>query len=110
MDNKMLVLYFILGGAIVTAVTYVGSHAKGQVAAFIAFLPTISVITLCTVYFSGGTGEAISYAKNMLWLLPPWVVYVLAVIFLLPRIGLTGSLAIGVAAYLALAFLIMRLT
>jgi uncharacterized membrane protein (GlpM family) len=110
MDNKLLVLYFILGGAIVTAVTYFGSHAKGQLAAFIAFLPTISVITLCTIYYSGGTNEAVSYAKNMLWLLPPWVVYALVVIFLLPRIGLAGSLAIGIASYLALAFLIMRLT
>ncbi len=110
MDNKLLALYFFLGGAIVTAVTYFGSHAKGQVAAFIAFLPTISVITLCTVYFSGGAGEAVSYAKNMLWLLPPWVVYVLAVIFLLPRIGLAWSLGIGIAAYLVLAFIIMRLT
>jgi uncharacterized membrane protein (GlpM family) len=109
-DSKLLLLYFVIGGSIVSAVTYFGSHAKGQIAAFIAFLPSISVITLCTIYFSSGTDGAISYAKNMLILLPPWLLYVIAVIVLLPRIGLVSSLAVSVALYLGAAFLIMRLT
>ena len=110
MDLKMLPVYFIVGGATVCAVTYFGSQARGMLAAFIAFLPIISVITLCSIYFASGTGEAVSYAKNMLILLPPWILYVVAVIFLLPRIGLAGSLAVSIAAYLGVAFLIMKLT
>jgi len=110
MDSRlMLVLYFLLGGVVVAAVTYFGSHAKGNIAAFIAFLPTISVITLITIYFSGGQKEAIHYAWNMLWLLGPWVIYILAVIFLLPRIGLAGSLAVGVSLYVGLSVLVRRL-
>jgi uncharacterized membrane protein (GlpM family) len=109
-DIKLLPAYFVIGGVIVCAVTYFGSHAKGQLAAFIAFLPSISVITLCTIYFASGTQEAVSYAKNMLILLPPWLLYVIGIIFLLPRIGLAGALSISVAAYLGAAFLIMRLT
>jgi hypothetical protein len=42
-------------------------------------------------------------------LLPPWILYVIGVIFLLPRIGLAGSLAVSIAAYLGIAFLIMKL-
>ena len=110
MNIKMLIVYFIIGGAIVSAVTYFGSHAKSQMAAFIAFLPSISVITLCTIYFASGTNEAVSYAKNMLILLPPWILYIICVILLLPRIGLAGSLVVSIAVYLGVAFLIMRLT
>jgi uncharacterized membrane protein (GlpM family) len=110
MDTKLLALYFIIGGVIISAVTYFGSHAKSQIAAFIAFLPTISVITLCSIYFASGTKEAVSYAKNMLMLVPPWVLYIVGVIFLLPRIGLAGSLIISIVVYLGVAFLIIKLT
>jgi len=110
MDIKMLPVYFVIGGVIVSAITYFGSQAKSELAAFIAFLPSISVITLCTIYFASGIPEAISYAKSMLILLPPWVLYVIGVIFLLPRIGLAGSLIVSITAYLGAAFLIMRLT
>lgn len=110
MDIKMLPVYFVIGGVIVSAVTYFGSQAKSLLAAFIAFLPVISVVTLCSIYFASGTQAAVSYAKGMLMLLPPWVLYVIAVIFLLPRIGLAGSLIAGVATYLGIALLIMKLT
>jgi hypothetical protein len=46
----------------------------------------------------------------MLILLPAWLFYVIGVIFLLPRLGLVGALLVGVAAYLAAAFVTMRLT
>lgn len=110
MDIKMLPVYFLIGGAVIAAVTYFGSQAKGLFAAFIAFIPSISITTLCTIYFSGGKGAALSYAKGMLILVPSWVLYVLGIIFLLPRIGLAGSIIVGVAAYVGTALLIMRLT
>jgi hypothetical protein len=110
MDIKMLPVYFVIGGVVVSAATYFGSQARSLLAAFIAFLPAISVVTLCTIYFASGTEAAVSYARSMLILLPPWILYVIAVIFLLPRIGLAGSLIVGVATYLGIAFLIMRLT
>jgi hypothetical protein len=109
MPWKLLLLYFVIGGAIVSAVTYFGSQGKSQVAAFVAFLPSTSLITLCTIYFASGTQPAVSYAKSMLILLPPWVLYVAAIIFLLPRVGLATTVGISVAVYLILAFLIMRL-
>lgn len=110
MDTKLLLIYFVIGGVIVSAVTYLGSQVKSQLAAFIAFLPVISAITLCTIYFAGGTEAAISYAKSMLILLPPWLLYVIGVIFLLPRLGLVSSLIVSIAAYIGASFLIMRLT
>jgi uncharacterized membrane protein (GlpM family) len=110
MDAKMLALYFVIGGAIISAVTYLGSHAKGQLAAFISLLPLITVVTICSIYLSSGVKETVSYAKNMLILLPPWILYVVGVILLLPRVGLASSLVISIAVYIGTALLIMKLT
>jgi uncharacterized membrane protein (GlpM family) len=108
MDIRMLPVYFAIGGAVIAAVTYFGSRARGELAAFIAFLPTISAITLCTIYANGGTEKAVSYTKSMILLLPPWLLYAAGIIFLLPRIGLVGTLVISIAAYMVSAFLIMK--
>lgn len=109
-DPKLLVLYFVIGGLVVSIVTYFGSKGKSELAVFIAFLPATTLITLITIYLSGGTGAAVSYAKSMLILLPAWVLYVVGVIFLLPRLGLALSLVVSVAVYLGAAFLTMKLT
>lgn len=109
MPFKLLLIYFFMGGAIISAVTYFGSQGKSQVAAFIAFLPSTSLVTLCTIYFSSGAQMAVSFGKGMLILLPPWVFYLLSVILLLPRIGLAATIAVSVSIYLILAFIVIRL-
>jgi uncharacterized membrane protein (GlpM family) len=109
-DPKLLVAYFVIGGLVVSVVTYFGSQGKSELAVFIAFLPSTTLISVCTIYLAGGIGAAVSYAKSMLVLLPAWVLYVVGVIFLLPRLGLVMALLVSVAAYLAAAFVTMRLT
>ncbi len=110
MDLKLLPLYFIIGGLVVSSVTYFGSQGKGTVAAFIALLPSVSVLTLITIYAQGGAPAATSYARNLLLLSPIWILYVAAILLLLPRIGLAGSLMFGVAIYVVAAFIVMKLT
>ena len=109
MPFKLLLLYFLMGGVIISAVTYFGSQGKSQMAAFIAFLPSTSLITLCTIYFTSGSQMAVSFGKGMLMLLPPWLFYLLSVIVLLPRIGLVATLAVSVTIYLILALLVVKL-
>ena len=109
MSFKYLLPYFLIGGVSVSVITYFGTQGKSQLAAFVAFLPSTSLITLCTIYLNSGTQPAVSYARSMLILLPPWVVYVAALIILLPRIGLPLTIIASVALYLVLAFLIMKL-
>ncbi len=108
MDNKMLIVYFVIGGIVVSSITYLGSQGKSMPAAFIAMLPCVSVITLCTIYFHGGTSATVSYARDMLILLPPWILYVVGVIYLLPRIGLPLSLIASIAVYVLASYTIMR--
>lgn len=109
MNIKVLLLYFLLGGTIVAIVSYFGSQGKGLLAAFIANLPTITIITLCSIYLSSGASAGVSYFKGMLILLPAWLLYAIAIIFLLPRLGLVPSLAIALASYLAAAFVTAKL-
>lgn len=108
MDNRLLVLYFVLGGAVVASITYFGSRGQGLLAAIISMLPTVSLITLVSVYHAGGTEPAVSYFRGMLVILPVWILYVVSQILLLPRLGLIPSLTIGVTIYLAGALVIMR--
>lgn len=109
MSLKLLALYFLLGGAIVALVTYFGTQGKGLVAAFIALFPAVTVVTMFTIYSRGGVDETVSYFKSLLILLPAWLLYVIPVMFLLPRIGPVPSVIIGIALYVGAAFLTMRL-
>ncbi len=109
MDAKLLSLYFVLGGTIVALVTYFGSQGKGLLAAFVAFFPSITVVTLISIYLTGGVSATVSYFKGMLFLIPAWLLYAVAIIFILPRWGLVPSILVGVAIYVAAALITMRL-
>lgn len=109
MDIRSLAVYFVLGGTIVALVTYFGSQGKGLLAAFIAFFPSITIVTLLSVYLSSGVSATVSYFKGMLLLIPAWLLYAGAIVFLLPRWGLVPSLLVGIAIYVAAALITMRL-
>jgi len=109
MDAKLLTLYFVLGGTIVTLISYFGTQGKGMMAAFIGFFPTISIVTLLIIYYKSGVGATVSYFKGMLFLIPAWVLYALAMVFILPRWGIVPSVIIGVALYIGIALLTIKL-
>jgi len=109
MDIKLLSLYFAVGGIIIALVSYFGSQGRGLLAAFVAFIPSITVVTLCTIYFNGGISAATSYIKGMLVLLPAWFLYALSLFYLLPRLGLVPALIASISVYLAGALITMRL-
>jgi uncharacterized membrane protein (GlpM family) len=110
MDLRLLPLYFVIGGLTVAITVYFGSQGKGMLAAFAGLFPGITIITFCALYFQGGSASVASYAKGMLILLPAWILYVVGVIFLIPRLGLAPTLLISVAVYMVSAFIILKLT
>ena len=109
MDLKILPLYFFIGGSVVTAVTYFGGQGKGVLAAFIAMLPATTVITIVAIYANGGAPAAQDYGKGLLKVLPAWILYVVTLLVLLPRIGIAAALATGIAVYIGGSYLIIRL-
>lgn len=101
------ILYFLIGGSVITAVTYFASHARTMVAAFFANLPVLTLITFLTIYYEAGQKAVVPYAHGLIIMLFPWLTYIGAVIFLTPRIGVIPSLLLGISLYLLLAYIII---
>jgi uncharacterized membrane protein (GlpM family) len=80
-------VYFVLGGAIVSLSTYLGSQGRSFLAAFASTFPAITGVTFVLMYLNGGSDAIVGYAKNLLWFVPPWMVYVMAMIAGVPRFG-----------------------
>jgi uncharacterized membrane protein (GlpM family) len=101
------IFYFFIGGTVVSLVTYLASHAKGLLAAFVANLPIITLITFLTIYFESGQETVISYAKGLIIMLFPWLAYIFSIIFLTQRFGFIPSLVTGFSLYLLSACFII---
>ncbi|MDN3515118.1 MAG: DUF3147 domain-containing protein [Candidatus Brocadia sp.] len=106
MQLKNFIFYFMIGGTIVSMVTFLGSQGRGLLAAFVATFPTMTVLTFTLIYSKSGQVATESYAKGLLLMTAPWIVYVLCLIFLMPRWGFAKSLTIGILTYMILAGII----
>jgi len=102
-------LYFIVGGLVVSLTTYYGSRGQGFTAALISMFPSLTVLTFFLIYKAGGEASVISYAKNLGFGVPPWILYIIAVAMLCEHIGIWLSLTVGVMLYLGASFCISLL-
>ena len=97
-DLAKYAAYFLLGGTIVSVSTYLGAQGKSFLAAFASTFPAITGATFVLIYLNGGNEAIVSYAKNLLWFVPPWMVYVVSMIAGVPRFGfwpaMIGSLVL----------------
>lgn len=101
--------YFLLGGTIVSLSTYLGSQGRPFLAAFASTFPAITGATFVLIYLNGGADSLVGYAKNLLWFVPPWIVYVVTMIVGVPRLGFWAATAISLTLYMA-CIGIIRLT
>ncbi len=98
------VLYFIIGGTVVSVSTWAGSLGRSWLAAFVSTLPTLTVLTFILIYQNAGASPTVPYAKNLLYFVIPWLAYVGFYILTVERVGfwvaLVGSVVVfvGVAA------------
>jgi hypothetical protein len=93
-------LYFLLGGTIVSLSTYLGSQGRSFLAAFASTFPAITGATFILIYLNGGNVAIVSYAKNLLWFVPPWIVYVVFMIAGIPRFGFWPAMVGSLVLYL----------
>ena len=100
--------YFLIGGTVVSVVTYYASHSRTLVAAFIANLPVMTLITFLMIYREAGEAAVVPYAKGLLIMLVPWLLYIFTVVFMTPLMGVVVSLLTGLTFYLAIAYLILK--
>ena len=92
--------YFVLGGLLVSLSTYLGSHGKGFWAALASTVPVISGLTFILVYVNAGSEPTLSFAKHLIWLSPPWFVYVGVMIVGVPRVGFWPTYALAMMSYM----------
>ncbi len=98
-DFVKYAVYFLLGGTIVSVSTYLGSQGRSFLAAFASTFPAITGATFILIYLNGGSESLVGYAKNLLWFVPPWIVYVIAMIHGVPRIGFWPAMALSMTLY-----------
>ena len=94
-------LYFVLGGTLVSVSTYLGSHGRGFLAALASTLPVISGVTFILIFVNAGSVPTVSFAKHLIWLSPPWFVYVGAMIAFVPKLGFWPAYGLAIGLYLA---------
>lgn len=99
-DLVKYTVYFLLGGAIVTLSTYLGSQGRSFLAAFASTFPAITGATFVLLYLNGGSEPIVAYARNLLWFVPPWLVYVTAMIVGVPRLGFWPAMALSMTLYM----------
>ena len=99
-DVVKYAVYFILGGTIVSVSTYLGSQGRSFLAAFASTFPAITGATFILIYLNGGNEAIVSYAKNLLWFVPPWVVYVITMILAVPQLGFWPAMIGSLTLYL----------
>jgi hypothetical protein len=104
------VLYFLFGGLLVSGVTYLANQSRSLLAAFIATLPVMTTSTFILIYFTTGQEAVLSYAKGLVVMVFPWLVFILAVIVLSPRIGFIVSLVAGLCLQIVAALVIFALS
>ena len=98
-EGLKYVAYFFLGGLLVSVSTYLGSHGKGFLAALASTLPVISGVTFILIYLNAGDSPTVSFAKNMIWLSPPWFVYVGTMIAMVPKFGFWPAYGLALLLY-----------
>ncbi|HEX8948692.1 MAG TPA: hypothetical protein VF790_07015 [Dissulfurispiraceae bacterium] len=100
-------MYFLLGGSITSVVAYLANNSKGFLAAFINTLPITSLSTFVIIYVSTGQDAVLSYARGLVIMLLPWILYVLSVIILTPRISFPYSLLVGLFLFILMSLLLI---
>jgi hypothetical protein len=100
-EGLKYVAYFFLGGLLVSVSTYLGSHGKGFLAALASTLPVISGVTFILIYLNAGASPSVSFAKNLIWLSPPWFIYVGTMIAVVPKLGFWPAYALAIGLYIA---------
>jgi len=98
-------LYFILGGALVSAIAYLGGIGRPLVASFLATAPVLTLLGFILLYVEGGLGATERYAVGLLIFLPGWLAYVCFIWLTASRLGFWPSLAVGVSLFYAINYL-----
>ncbi len=105
MKLSSLILYFITGGlftAIIVTLEEIGQRTLSGLATL------VPVFTLVSYLFIGQTAGANAVSQHAKWVLSgtlvTWVPYMLAIVYLAPKVGAHKAILAGLAIFFILAF------
>lgn len=99
-----MIIYFITGGLVTTSIIVLEQSGFRLLSGLMALIP---VFTLVSYIFIGNTegGLAVTqHAKFVLWgTIISWIPYMIAVVYLSPKIGPTKAIIVGMIIFFILA-------
>jgi uncharacterized membrane protein (GlpM family) len=98
-------LYFVIGGTVVSLTTWLGSFGRSWLAAFVSTFPALTALTFILIYMNSGVTETIPYARHLIYFVIPWLVYVGLFLLTVNRLGFWAALVFSVAAFVVTAAL-----
>ena len=99
------VLYFVIGGAVVSLTTYLGSLGRSWLAAFITTFPALTGLTFILMYLNAGVEPTVPYARNLFYFVVPWLVYVGFYVWTVDRIGFWLALSGAIVLFVGISAL-----
>ncbi|RZN41092.1 MAG: hypothetical protein EFT35_02375 [Methanophagales archaeon ANME-1-THS] len=96
-------VYFLVGGAVVTAISVLAEKGHPLLAGVVTLFPSITLVSFYFIGKSTGNEAVAATAKSCFIALSVWIPYILTIIWLSPRIGTNKALVIGVLIFIVLA-------
>lgn len=93
-------LYFLIGGTIVALVAYFVNQGNQVLTILVGNIPILFLLNTILAYRAGGSMSSIAYAKGALISLPFFIIFVLMVLFILPRINTPAAILPAMLVYI----------
>jgi len=103
------IIYFFIGGGIVTLVAYIASRGNLFLATLVGNIPILFLLNVLLVYRESGVSGSLVYAKGVLLMLPIFIMFVAITMLILPRLGMPKAILSVLPAYLILPAVLYHL-
>jgi len=93
--------YFLIGGSVITVVTYLGGSGRSLLSAFIATFPVVTLASAIFIHREAGTALTADFVRGLLLFAPAWLAYLATLLVCLPRMSFIGAVASSIGVFLA---------
>ncbi|MFZ2205788.1 MAG: GlpM family protein [Minisyncoccia bacterium] len=99
-----IIIYFITGGLFTTLIVILEQSGFRLLSGLMALIPVFTLVSYIFIGQSGGALAVTQHAKFVLWgTIFSWIPYMIAVVYLAPKIGPTKAIIVGMVIFFVLA-------
>ncbi len=100
------ILYFLVSGAVITGSILLAEIGQPFLGGLLLVLPNMSIIAFYFINVAAGKSSALVAAKSsLLGTIIVWPIYMLLLLYLIPKIGVNKALLYGVMCSIVLAII-----